>query len=239
MNELDLYLRVREKEGRIYSDAVLQSLPRLPSNHPLAAEWQLRAGSCAGLVRYLTNLNRPLNILELGSGNGWLSHQMVTIPSAHVLGVDRGGPELAQAARVFGQTHLEFTAADIFRAPFQAASFDIIVLASVIQYFPNLTDLILAIRPLLTAVGEIHLLDSPLYPPAELPSARERTQDYYRSLGFPEMASCYHHHATTVLDRFSPRWIYRPDRQMTRILGLLGRRKSPFPWIMLFRASLR
>ena len=233
MNPADLYLRVREKEGRLYPDDVLVRLPEVPNGHPLASEWRARAASSLRLRRYLASLSRPLVILELGCGNGWLSRNLSYIAGSRVWGLDRSGQELAQAARLFGSNALAFLEADVYRAPFAARTFDAIVLASALQYFPDPPALFRALRLLLNPLGEIHLLDSPLYKPDELLAARERTRRYYASLGFPEMAEHYHHHPLSILEEFSPRWLYRPMRMPDRLVRLLGRNASPFPWIVL------
>ena len=233
MNWVDLYLSVREKEGRLYPDDLAARLPHLPPNHPLADEWRARAASSDRLRRYLTRSSRPLAILELGCGNGWLSHQLARIPSAWVCGLDRNPLELAQAARLFTGPNLTFLETDISNLPFSRRSFDVILLASVIQYIPDLPALILDLQPVLKPGGEIHLLDSPLYEPGELLSARQRTRSYYDSLGFSEMAGHYFHHPVSSLDPFSPHWLYRPDSLMARLAHRFGQAVSPFPWICL------
>ena len=235
MNESDLYLQVRQKEGRLYPDDLLARLPAAPAGHPLAAEWRARRDSASRLVGYLASLGRRLAILELGCGNGWLSHQLASIPTCYAWGLDRESPELAQAGRVFRQPNLGYMAADIFNPPFPTQTFDIIVLASVIQYFADLPGLIRALWLLVKPGGEIHLLDSPIYMDADIPAARLRTQVYYTSLGYPEMAEHYFHHAWTALEPFSPKFLYRPDSVRARLKRQLGGGASPFPWVCLRR----
>ena len=93
-------------------------------------------------MSYLQRLHRPARILELGCGNGWLSHQISALPELRVWGLDRQSPELSQAARgYFLPRQLAFLAADIFQAPFGSATFDLILVASVIQYFRDLSAL--------------------------------------------------------------------------------------------------
>lgn len=236
MNDSDLYLRVREKEGRLYSDDMVAQLPDVPGGHPLAKEWYARADSSARLVRYLVKLPRPLNVLELGCGNGWLSGKLARIPGAQVWGVDMMSRELIQAARLFANPRLNFLAADIFHAPFLHRTFEVIVLASVIQYFPDLPALLRTLQTLLKSHGEIHILDSPLYQPGELPAAKERSRAYYSALGFPEMAEHYFHHPVTALDQHSPRWLYRPENFRARLANRFGKAVSPFPWIVLYKS---
>ncbi|NJN44700.1 MAG: class I SAM-dependent methyltransferase [Anaerolineae bacterium] len=89
MNPAELYLRVREKEGRFLSDNLVLQLPNLPAKHPLAKEWRSRSISVSRLVRHLSGYPRPSNILEVGCGNGWLSNQLAHIPGAQVFGLDR------------------------------------------------------------------------------------------------------------------------------------------------------
>ncbi len=71
------------------------------------------------------------------------------------------------------------------------------MVASVIQYFPDLPALIRGLRKLLTKRGEVHIIDSPLYGEQGLAAARERTRAYYAGLGFPEMGEQYFHHTPT------------------------------------------
>jgi ubiquinone/menaquinone biosynthesis C-methylase UbiE len=189
------------------------------------------------LERYLVRQAQPLSILDLGCGNGWLSHRLAGVPSARVCGVDRNPVELAQASRLFKAPNLAFLQGEISCLPFDRHSFDVIVLASVIQYIPDLPLLILALHPLLQPGGEIHLLDSPLYQPWEVPAARQRTRSYYEALGFSEMAGHYFHHAAASLDPFSPRWLYRPESWQARLARRLGQPVSPFPWVCLRLAS--
>jgi ubiquinone/menaquinone biosynthesis C-methylase UbiE len=229
----ELYLKVRAKEGRIYPDEVAARLPDISASHPLAFEWRARAASSSRLVRYLSALGRPLAILEVGCGNGWLANQLAQLSTVNIWGLDRFSSELAQAGRVFQRANLAFLAVDIFTAPFPTQIFDTIVLASVIQYFPDLAVLIRALWPLLKPGGEIHLLDSPLYLDSEIPAARQRTNAYYTALGFPEMAGHYHHHSTAALEAFSPRWLYRPNGINARLRRWVGQSVSPFPWVVI------
>lgn len=233
MNPADLYLHVRAKEGRLYPDQIVMDLPTLPSNHPHKVEWLARASSADKLIRYIMRLPPPLFILELGCGNGWMCHRIGNLSGVRIWGLDRGGVELKQAARLFGSPTTGFLSTDIFQSPFIYNSFDMILLASVIQYFKDLSALILALQPLLTNRGEIHLIDSPIYDRQELPSARERTINYYKMLGYPEMANHYFHHSTDELDKFSPRWFYKKNKWRTLLARLSGKTTSPFPWLSI------
>jgi SAM-dependent methyltransferase len=233
MKAVDLYLRVREREGRLFPDDLASALPHLPSDHPLAGEWQVRAESCERLKRYQARSSRPLTILDLGCGNGWLSQQLARLPGSRVFGLDRNPLELAQAVRLFRGSNLAFLLADISSPPFLRQAFDVIVLASVIQYIPVLPALILGLRPLLKPGGEIHLLDSPIYRPGDLLAARERTRSYYADLGLPEMAAHYFHHPISSLEPFSPRWLYHPESWRARLGRRRGQAVPPFPWVCL------
>ena len=233
MIPIDLYLRVREKEGRLYSDQTVARLPDIPADHPLVDEWRARAESANRLAHYIARLPQPPRILELGCGNGWLSRKLASIGGVRVWGLDRGGSELAQAWRLFHASNFAFVNADIFCSPFAPHGFDLIVLASVIQYFPDLAALLRPLQKLLMPGGEIHVLDSPLYNENELASARERTRAYYASLGFPEMASYYFHHTVSSLHPFSPRWLYRPRDWQTRYWRRLGWIMPPFAWFCI------
>jgi SAM-dependent methyltransferase len=237
MDPVDLYLQVREREGRLYPDELVARLPDIPGDHPFAEEWHRRAESSSRLLAYLAEKPGEMDILDLGCGNGWLSMKLSCLRASRVWGVDRNLLELHQAGRVFNKTNLLLFAADITELPVHRNTFDIIILASVIQYFPDLTGLLHALLLLLKRSGEIHILDSPLYLPQELSSAEERTRMYYGELGFPEMAEHYFHHPFSALNGFSPHWMYRPGSWRSHIGRFFGRYGPPFPWVFLRRKS--
>ncbi len=233
----DLYLRVRRQEGRLYSDEVVARLPESAPDHPLTGEWLARRDSSARLVKYIAAIPHRLRVLEVGCGNGWLSHALASVPTARVWGLDRPGPELAQAGRLFHCNNVLYVGADAGAMPLAGESFDLIILASVIQYFRDLPGLIRRLQHLLAPGGEIHILDSPLYAPEELDSARARTAAYYRGLGFPEMEAFYFHHTRASLEPFHPQYLYDPRRLSTRLLKPIGRVSSPFPWLKIAAAD--
>jgi len=229
----DAYLRVRGHERRLYPDSIVIGLPTVPAGDPLRGEWRCRADSSARLVGYLQGRRSPV-VLEVGCGNGWLANLLAGIRGSRVVGLDVNDVELAQAARVFHAPNLRFVRGDVLDMPPPPDRPDIIVLASVIQYLPDLASLVAGLRPWLAPGGEIHLLDSPLYRPDQLDAARDRTRRHYRSVGVPEMADAYHHHSWRALDDSGFDILYRPDGLRTRVeRRLLRRPRSPFPWVRI------
>lgn len=229
------YLRARRLEGRLYPDDIVARLPHAPAADPLRREWLQRADSAARLVAYLSAPPRPLVALEVGCGNGWLANLVAGIPGSDVSGLDVNATELDQARRVFGdRPNLRFALADALAAPAPAVRPNVIVLASVIQYAPDLAALIRRLEEWLAPGGEIHVLDSPIYAPDDVPAARERTRRYYAELGVPEMAAVYRHHDWRALDGFPMDILGSPETARARLeRRLLRRPRSPFPWLRI------
>lgn len=70
----------RATEGRDYSGADLLALPYLTSG-PLARQWSVRARTFDAFMSHVVgpaarSRARPLRVLDLGAGNGWLSHRL-------------------------------------------------------------------------------------------------------------------------------------------------------------------
>src|ERR1700761_8687080 len=76
------YARHRAREGRGYSGDDLLSLPYLREG-PLVRQWRVRARTfeafAAEVVMPMGTASRPLDILDLGAGNGWLSYRLARL----------------------------------------------------------------------------------------------------------------------------------------------------------------
>lgn len=167
-------------EEMIYSDEEVAQLPSISRKHPFYAKWKTRQHSTSRLIKQV-QLNRyPLNILEVGCYNGWLAAKLANVTSGNVTGINCNTKELLQARRIFGTvTNLEFIATNILHASLRDKKFDFIVFASSIQFFPSLEDVIKNTMGHLTLKGQIHILDSPLYPANEFLKSHQDNINYY------------------------------------------------------------
>lgn len=226
-----MYLDIRKKEKRLYKDAQVELLPLIYSGHLHYKEWQVRKRSANRLLNYLKKKSRPLSILEVGCGNGWLSAKMAALPSSKVTGIDINKTELEQARRVFRKkNNLEFFDIDLRQnSRIDEKKFDIIVFAASIQYFHSLEDIISRALSFLKEYGEIHILDSHFYKVLEVEKARMRSKEYYKSLGHAAMSNNYFHHGIDSLKYFSHRILFDPAVLKNKIF----RKRDAFPWIVI------
>jgi len=234
-----LYLEVRKKEGRLYSDEIVKDLPELDFDHPLYEEWQIRKKSLQKLLSYLKEKGMLLIILDLGCGNGWMANQLAENLKCPVHGLDMNNIELQQAARVFGKNpNLILQYGNIFDPTYPDREFDVMLLASSVQYFPDIQKLFGRLLELLSTNGEIHIIDSPFYQPQEILAARGRSKRYYQKIGFPEMMNRYFHHSMTDLSKFDFKLLYDPNSLFQRIAKSFIKHSSPFPWIRIKKSNL-
>lgn len=224
----DLYIKVRKKESRFYSEEEIKKLPDLESNHIHYLEWKLRKKSATRFVDYLKNKNKPLKILDIGCGNGWFSNLMSAVKKTEVIGLDVNSTELKQAGNAFHKENLTFVYARLFeKTELNTQKFDVIVFNSCLQYFENLTPLFQIVADLLSPNGEIHIMDTPFYKNNTIENARQRTQTYYENLGFPEMTENYFHHRLDDLGKY--KIMFNPSTSLSRYF----RKDSPFCWILI------
>lgn len=228
------YLKVREKENRIYSDGELRNLPFASDSNPHKKEWELRAKSYLRFERYLKSQNIVMNILDLGCGNGWFCGQLSNSFNLNFYCFDINLTELYQGRRVFHSEKVIFIYADIFEAALPDNSFDIVIINAAIQYFPDLKNLLNRLLPILTDQGEIHIIDSPIYSENEAIKAKQRTKDYYSEMGFTEMIDNYHHHSWEVFRETDYKILYNPRSIINRLKKVISK-DSPFPWIKVTR----
>ncbi|ASU35179.1 class I SAM-dependent methyltransferase [Mucilaginibacter xinganensis] len=224
----ELYIDVRYKEGRVLSDGQVMFLPDIEPGHMHFNEWQIRKRSSQKLVNYLKIKNRPLDILEIGCGNGWLSSKLASVSNSTVIGLDANEPEIMQAKRVFTNERLQFIRSNFEPQFFKGRKFDIILFAAAIQYFPSFKNAIGDALSCLKNGGEIHIIDSNFYKPTEMVNAAKRTAAYYAELGYPEMAAHYFQHSITALQPFNYKILFNPASLVNRIIN-----KNPFYWILI------
>lgn len=220
----DAYLSIRKKEQRIYEDRIVKQFPYTENTHLQHQEWKLRQKSTDRFVNYL-NKNSKKNLLEIGCGNGWFTHQCAQQVD-FAIGIDINLPELEQATRLFNNDRLKFMYWDIFSdSPFEK-QFDVIVLNAVIQYFPEIEVLKERLLEFLTLDGELHFIDSPFYEDSELDPAKQRSKNYYTQMGVPEMTEHYYHHSKDAIKGFE--LLYNP--QQSKLARLFKGKDIPFGW---------
>ncbi|HEU4471336.1 MAG TPA: class I SAM-dependent methyltransferase [Flavisolibacter sp.] len=225
-----LYLALRQKEQWLYRDEQVRLLPNITPSDPHYKDWQVRRRSSLWLATTLRRKRRPLDILEVGCGNGWLSARLKELPDTLVTGLDINHTEIEQARRVFGnRSGLCFIEGDLDSELLGHAFFDVIVFAASLQYFDSARDVIAKAIQKLKRGGEIHILDTRFYERKELEGARHRSADYFSKMGFEAMESFYFHHTLDELDQFSPRILYDPASLFNRLRW----KRHPFHWLCI------
>lgn len=230
-----LYLKVRDKEKRIYSDTEVSNLPIVSATNQHFDEWELRKITTDRFVSYLHNISGNINLLDIGCGNGWFSAKIAKKESINIYALDINRSELEQAARVFNYNNINFIYGNIFNNIFDENYFKLITLNSSLQYFDDFETLVNRLFYYLKEDGEIHILDTPFYRPTELSEAQERTKVYYKSLGYIEMSKYYFHHSYEEIEKFNFSILFNPNSLMTRIKKSLNNKVSPFPWIKIVK----
>lgn len=223
------YTLLRQREKRHYSNQEIRELPNLKRSSPHYKEWKMRSRSAQRLRTYLREKPKPLQILEVGCGNGWLSNKMASISGCNVVGIDPHGAEILQAKEVFKDVRgLAFIEKDL-EAVSGPSDFDLIVFAASLQYFGDLHKTIRHCLGLLNSGGEIHILDTPFYSEEEIRIAALRSADHFDKLNVPGMTEYYHHHSRAELETYDPDILYSPSKW----LNSLGFKRNPFPWIRI------
>lgn len=228
-----LYAEVRTIESRMYSDEEVKRLPYISENHPHEKEWKIRLASFNKLKKRMASKNTPLDILDVGCGNGWMSHRFSEMENWKVTGIDVNESELRQADRLFGGIkNLQFMYGNVTDHILPPHTYDVIVMAASLQYFPDLSKLITELLLLLRQGGEIHIIDSPVYSENQVAAARVRSQQYYARLGVSAMSAYYFHHHWNEFQKFSYRLLNRSAADYFK-LHVLRNKSLRFPWIVI------
>jgi SAM-dependent methyltransferase len=178
MTETSAAIRFREEygahrasEGRAHSPAEMQTLPFLRSG-PLAKQWAVRARSYTAFVSRIATpvaraLGRPLRLLDLGAGNGWLSWR-IALAGGECVAVDIRDDTidgLGAAAAYLGHSSPSFErlVASFDALPLGSNQFDIVTFNASLHYAIDLATVLREARRCVRRGGRIVILDSPFY----------------------------------------------------------------------------
>lgn len=163
------YAAHRASEGRGYSGEDLLRLPWLESG-PFARQWAVRARTFDAFVeRVVTPMARaaarPLRVLDLGAGNGWLCHRLA-LQACDCVAVDIRDDCVDGLGAA--STFLEHARFDCFVAPFDevpvADGFaDLTIFNASLHYATDLHASLAEAARATRRGGTIAILDSPFY----------------------------------------------------------------------------
>ncbi|MCB8945195.1 MAG: class I SAM-dependent methyltransferase [Ardenticatenaceae bacterium] len=157
------YETVRQAEGWGSQQAgYYRALPQVPADDPFAAIWHIRARSFQALTAQVLG-EPPLRILDLGAGNGWLSHRLAQL-GHEVAAVDvlTNGVDGLGAMRHY---EVAFTAvqAEFDHLPFAPHQADLVIFNGSFHYTADYEQTLVMVKRVLRANGRMVIMDSPIY----------------------------------------------------------------------------
>jgi len=167
----DAYGAHRAADGHGHSGGDLLALPYLPSG-PLAREWAVRCRTYEAFVRRVlrpaaAQAGRPLDVLDLGAGNGWLcwragleGHRALAtdVRDDAVDGLGAADGYLRERPGLFGRAAASFDA-----LPLRDRRFDVVALNASLHYALDLPSVLREAARVARRGGWIAVMDSPFY----------------------------------------------------------------------------
>jgi SAM-dependent methyltransferase len=190
------YQQVRTAEGRGSIDAAYyRALPFADLSGRFTADWSIRARSFKALVQKVLQpleraQQRPLLILDLGAGNGWLSYRLAQ-RGHRMAAIDLLiNPQDGLGAHVHYDVAFTPVQAEFDRLPFDAVQFDLAIFNASLHYAVDYTMTLREALRVLQPGGQIVVLDSPVYRSGDSGAqmVRERETAFTQAYGFPSNA---------------------------------------------------
>lgn len=189
------YAALRAREGRAGSQTQL-ALPYLASG-PLAVQWRIRARTYDRFVRAVVvplerYLGRPLRVLDLGAGAGWLAARLaarghealaVDLRLDGVDGLAAGRPLIRDVPGRVGRVAADFQALPVARAMFDLAVFN-----ASLHYATDSTRALAEAKRAVVPGGRLAILDSPFYRSAGSGEAMKREKERRTRETLPDLA---------------------------------------------------
>jgi SAM-dependent methyltransferase len=189
---IEEYETVRRQEGRRLPDSTYRNLPYRGFSSADPVDWRIRMKGYETLLYKIIqpleeNLQGPLSILDLGSGNGWLSNRLAerghALAAIDLVCNDWDG----LGAYIHYETSFERVQAEFDALPFLDGSLDLTIFNASLHYSPNYETTLSEALRVLRPGGELVVLDSPLYRESRSGQQMvlEREADFTRRYGFP------------------------------------------------------
>ena len=184
------YRGVRTQDGyRQRAAAYYRELPRVGRGDPQHAVWRIRHESFRHLCRrVLTRLGRrPLRVLDLGAGNGWLSHRLTLLGHVCVAVDWLDDPDDGLGAALHYPTTFTRLQADFDHLPMVAGQFDAVIFNASLHYSSNPSATLQSAREALVEGGALIVMDSPVFA-SDADGRRmlaERRQGFANRIGRP------------------------------------------------------
>ncbi len=190
------YETIRRAEGRGAEQAAYyRALPYDDLSGKFKGDWRIRARSFGTLVkRILRPLEKqaakPLRILDLGAGNGWLSNRLAE-RGHHLAAVDLTVNDFdGLGAQRFYQTEFTSVQAEFDTLPFQQATVDLVIFNAAFHYATDYLHTLQESSRVLSSAGVVAIMDTPVYqhPSSGEAMVRQREAQFEAQYGFASNA---------------------------------------------------
>lgn len=188
------YETIRLAEGRSSADATYyRNLPFTTPTDPMASDWAIRAQSYASLQKLIGQLwpnHQPHQIIDMGAGNGWLSHRLAQM-GQNLLAIDL----TTNAYDGLGtHTHYEVdylpVQAQFNHLPLLPNQADMVIFNASFHYTINAQETVQQALRVLKPLGYLIIIDTPFYQKAQSGQQMlaERAQAFEQQYGFASNA---------------------------------------------------
>ena len=186
------YETVRRAEGRGSHDkAYYANLPYRDLSGRMSADWRIRAKSFDAFLKHVIvpmekNTKRPLQILDLGAGNGWLSNRLA-LRGHQAAAIDLAVNDFDGLGcyRFYDSKFLPVQA-EFDHLPFPENSADVILFNASLHYSVNIKQTLKEALRVLNLPGSLAIIDSPVYHDASSGAqmVSERETQFQKQYGF-------------------------------------------------------